>query len=443
MTSPPIEKPSVDEREYRHFVLGEDMDVLLISDPTTDKASAACDVYVGQLCDTLPGLAHFCEHMLFIGTEKYPTENAYDQYLSTHGGSSNAFTDLEHTCYYFDVQAESLEGALDRFAQCFIGPLFTQSALEREVQAVDSEHAKNIQQDPWRMYQLSKAEISDPKHMFASFGTGNQESLPNEGIREKVLDFYEKNYRRSLSLYKLVVLGKESLDDLQKMVHDYFDDLVQTFDPEGKQQKEERGKIIEDIYLPMTFWQVPKRLHVVPVAKEHSLDLKFPMPSILTMYKSKPTRYLSHLIGHEGKGSLLSCLKSHNYAQELYSDDQSVSCSNFSIFTIHVELTDAGLEQIDNVVDIIFAFIDLLRQKKPQEWIQDELKTVGDLQFKFLSKRNPMDYTCSLAGWMQHYQVVSPKYIHAPLCSRALCICMVLVQIYTRQLIHSVSFPFL
>jgi Insulinase (Peptidase family M16) len=68
------------------------MDVLLISDPETDKASAAMDIYVGQLCDTLPGIAHFCEHMLFIGTSKYPTENAYDQYLSSHGGSSNAFT---------------------------------------------------------------------------------------------------------------------------------------------------------------------------------------------------------------------------------------------------------------------------------------------------------------------------------------------------------------
>jgi insulysin len=95
-----IETPSVDKRQYKHIVIGKgvdeaphlSMDVLLVSDPETDKASAAMDIYVGQLCDTLPGIAHFCEHMLFIGTSKYPTENAYDQFLSTHGGSSNAFT---------------------------------------------------------------------------------------------------------------------------------------------------------------------------------------------------------------------------------------------------------------------------------------------------------------------------------------------------------------
>ena len=93
-----MEIPFVDKRQYKHMTLQSkshteiSMDVLLISDPTTDKASAAIDIYVGQLCDSLPGIAHYLEHMLFIGTSKYPIENAYDQYLNTHGGSSNAFT---------------------------------------------------------------------------------------------------------------------------------------------------------------------------------------------------------------------------------------------------------------------------------------------------------------------------------------------------------------
>lgn len=64
--------------------------------------------------DDLPGLAHFCEHMLFLGTEKYPCENEYNKYLSEHGGGSNAATSSEHTTYYFDVVPEHFEGALDR-----------------------------------------------------------------------------------------------------------------------------------------------------------------------------------------------------------------------------------------------------------------------------------------------------------------------------------------
>lgn len=73
-------------------------------------------VLAGYLSDpeNIPGLAHFCEHMLFLGTEKYPKENEYTQFLSEHAGSANAFTSGEHTNYYFDVSHEHLEGALDR-----------------------------------------------------------------------------------------------------------------------------------------------------------------------------------------------------------------------------------------------------------------------------------------------------------------------------------------
>ena len=43
--------------------------MLLVSDPSTDKAAAAMDVHIGHMSDppNLPGLAHFCEHMLFLG----------------------------------------------------------------------------------------------------------------------------------------------------------------------------------------------------------------------------------------------------------------------------------------------------------------------------------------------------------------------------------------
>ena len=43
------------------------------------------------------GIAHFLEHMLFMGTEKYPDENEYSKFLAAHGGSSNAYTAAEDT----------------------------------------------------------------------------------------------------------------------------------------------------------------------------------------------------------------------------------------------------------------------------------------------------------------------------------------------------------
>ncbi|MEQ2210136.1 hypothetical protein XENOCAPTIV_008851 [Xenoophorus captivus] len=115
-----------DKRDYRGLEFTNGLKAMLISDPTTDKSSAALDVHIGSLSDpeNISGLAHFCEHMLFLGTEKYPKENEYSQFLSEHAGSSNAFTSGEHTNYYFDVSHEHLEGALDRYICLFyvVGP---------------------------------------------------------------------------------------------------------------------------------------------------------------------------------------------------------------------------------------------------------------------------------------------------------------------------------
>jgi insulysin len=61
---------------------------LLISDPDADKSGATMSVNVGSLEDPMErqGLAHFCEHMLFMGTDKFPEEGEYNDYISKNSG---------------------------------------------------------------------------------------------------------------------------------------------------------------------------------------------------------------------------------------------------------------------------------------------------------------------------------------------------------------------
>ena len=94
------------------------MQCLIISDVETDKSAASLDVHVGSSLDEKPfyGTAHFLEHMLSMGSEKYPSENEYSEYIKNNGGYSNAYTSLTNTNYQFEVSNEALEGALDRFA---------------------------------------------------------------------------------------------------------------------------------------------------------------------------------------------------------------------------------------------------------------------------------------------------------------------------------------
>ena len=292
--APEIESPTVvsveqspqDDRSYRYLVLPNGLSVLLCSDPSTDKSSAALDVRVGHLSDpdSLPGLAHFLEHMLFLGTAKYPDENEYNQFLNKHGGNSNAYTDMESTNYYFDCGADHLEGALDRFSQFFIAPLFTPSATDRELNAVNSEHEKNLQSDMWRSFQLSKA-LCRPDHSFHKFGSGNLETLGNaeDGIdlRSELLAFHARYY--SANVMKLVVLGKEGLPELERLVRTYFSPI---------ENKDIRPPVFPG--RPYGTEQLAKRVSVVPVKEMRSVELTFPMREIETLYMQKPARYISH-----------------------------------------------------------------------------------------------------------------------------------------------------
>lgn len=254
--------------------------------------------------DDLPGLAHFCEHLLFMGTEKYPTENDYQKYISDHGGSSNAFTGTEHTQYFFDISAEFLEPALDRFAQFFLTPLFNPSSKDKEIKAVNSEHEKNIQSDIWRLYQLEKV-TSKPSHPFGKFGTGNLETLgirptaKGLDVREELLKFHSKYY--SANLMTLAVVSPSSIEQMEELVRTKFSQV--------------ENKNVARPYFPDHPYgpdQLCEKIFVVPVKDLRSLELLFPFPDQHPHYLSHPARYLSHLIGHEGENSILSYLKVSN-----------------------------------------------------------------------------------------------------------------------------------
>ncbi|KAG8705888.1 Insulinase (Peptidase M16), partial [Ceratobasidium sp. 395] len=255
-----IRKPEVDDRDYRCIRLDNKLEALLIHDANADKSAASLDVEVGHLHDPddLPGLAHFCEHLLFMGTDQFPKENDYSEFITSNGGRTNAFTSAHNTNYYFNVSASALSGSLTRFAAFFHSPLFSQSCTSRELNAVDSENKKNQQSDIWRLHQLNKA-LSKPGHPWTKFGSGNRESLtavsrkkthpelasqnsseqlttsqapspsPSElekgdgdggaagrETRRRLVEWWGNHY--SSERMKLVVLGKESLDDLSEMV---------------------------------------------------------------------------------------------------------------------------------------------------------------------------------------------------------------------------------
>ena len=333
-----ITKPKVDTLDYGYKVLSNGLKVLLISDPETTKSSAALAVNIGSLANKNEeqGLAHFCEHLLFMGNKKYPTENDYLDYLAKNGGKSNAATSLDNTLFYFYVSNEAFEGALDRFAQFFISSTFNESSVEREIKAIDNEFSNNLNDDERRLVQIKLSEINKDSP-FNGFFTGNLKTLSKPDIREKLLAFYKKFYTSEI-MY-LSVYSNKSLDEQLKLTESLFSSIP-------KLEKFEMPKY--DLVKPYDESNLKYFYKIIPVKNINQIQLEWYL-SYCDNYNAKPLSYLSSVIGHEGPNTLTSSLNRDNLINGLLASSSKFS-KTYMTFSVRVSLTKKGLENYKEVI---------------------------------------------------------------------------------------------
>ncbi|XP_029140597.1 nardilysin-like [Protobothrops mucrosquamatus] len=267
-----------DPEIYEELVKQEDENKM---GSTEKQAAAALAVGVGSFCDPgdLPGLAHFLEHMVFMGSQKYPDENGFDTFLKKHGGSDNASTDTERTIFQFDIQKKYFKEALDRWAQFFIHPLMIKDAIDREVEAVDSEYQIAKPSDANRR-ELLLGSLAKPGHPMRKFFWGNAETL-KYAPKKKGIDTYARlrDFRKryySAHYMNLVVQSRETLDTLQKWVTEIFSHI-----PDNGLPRPDFSHLIN----PFDTLEFHKVYKIIPVKEIHSLNISWGLPTQEKNYK--------------------------------------------------------------------------------------------------------------------------------------------------------------
>ncbi|EMR09658.1 hypothetical protein PNEG_01848 [Pneumocystis murina B123] len=389
-----IKKPEGDHYSYRLIQLSNGLKTLLISYPDSLSAGAALDVKVGHFSDPddIPGVAHFCEHLLFMGTKKYPGEDDFSEYLLTHAGTYNAYTSTEDTNYFFSVEPKSFEKALDMFSQLFISPLILKRSVEREAHAVDLEHKKNLQNDAWRLFQLEKS-ISNPKSPYSKFGTGDYVTLV-ENTRKKGIDiasvvskFFSTYY--SSNLMKLVIFSSESLDNLEKLAVKYFTDIPN--------KNLEVPKFTEK---PFGADVIGKQYWYKPIADSNSIELVFPIDTQRMFYKSSPSDYLRHFLDHRSYGSVFYTLNQRGWITDISVYSEYI-VSETDALRINIGLTEIGLDNYEDILGLVFQFLRMLRDNTPNEDYFKDLIKIDDVSFRFKDQPKLMSYASHLASVMQ------------------------------------------
>jgi secreted Zn-dependent insulinase-like peptidase len=298
----------------------------------------------------------------------------------------NAFTESQRTTYYFDVTNTAFNKSLHIFSRMFAEPIFDINYMNKEIDAVNSEAEKNINSDAWRKRQLFKSLAID-NHPYRKFSTGNTETLrgiSSEKLNKKLKDFYEKYYK-SFNM-KLAIISNSTLDDIQRQTFEIFSDI------RGKEfsvKTPSYGKIGTN-KSPYSTDNLGKVLFYKRISTGNILDFMFVLNSTRNYNEIKPLDYLDYMLKYSGDKSLLEFLKKKNLATKL---DSSIyeSYDKFTIYSISMEITDEGLNQIDSILKLTFNYINKIKNTKKEKKIYDEIKKIYDISFKFQEKSD--DYT--------------------------------------------------
>jgi insulysin len=337
-----INKPIYDLRTFSGNKLDNNIRYINIFDEHLDRSYVTIAVKTGSFNNpnNIGGLAHFLEHMLFMGSKKYPNESHFYKRLNELGGSSNAYTDTMETVYYFNIYNSGLEEILDIFSRFFIDPLFNEDAVNREINSVDSEHKKNINNDAWRELQLSLF-IADNNNTFM---TGSLDTLNKPDIRKDMIEFYNKYY--TPDNISICICSSIPIKEQTNIINKTFNHI-----------KKNNSHISSQLVKPFYHSNLGKMFHLESIADIYELSYIWEVPIIPSQFNHfndmEDFNLLNLIITNKSDKSLTFLLKNLGLITSMFCEIKSEG-----IFILKIKLTKLGLNFLNTIDNLLFQYIE-------------------------------------------------------------------------------------
>lgn len=206
---------------HRRLRLANGLAVALLHDPELPQAAALVRIGAGshQAPRAFPGLAHFLEHLFFLGSRRYPATDGLMPLVQRLGGELNASTRETTTDFFFALAPEHLAAGLARLLDMLAAPLLAADAQRREREVLHAEFiAWSRSADTRRDLALAAGLPAD--HPAAGFHAGNRYSLPLQSptFQAALRDFQRQHYRADNAL--LVLAGPQPLAELADLARE-------------------------------------------------------------------------------------------------------------------------------------------------------------------------------------------------------------------------------
>ncbi|MDQ7914650.1 pyrroloquinoline quinone biosynthesis protein PqqF [Pseudomonas sp. 102515] len=207
---------------HRRLRLANGLAVALWHDPELPQAAALARIGAGshQAPRAFPGLAHFLEHLFFLGSRRYPMADGLMPLVQRLGGELNASTRETTTDFFFALAPEHLAAGLDRLLDMLAAPLLVPDAQRREREVLHAEFIAWARSADTRR-DLALAAGLPAMHPAAGFHAGNRYSLPLQRptFQTALHDFQQQHYRAENAL--LVLAGPQPLAELAELAREH------------------------------------------------------------------------------------------------------------------------------------------------------------------------------------------------------------------------------
>jgi len=345
------------------YKLENDLTVLQEPIHSTPIVSLQVWVHVGSKDETdeTRGLAHIQEHMLFQGTDQFPSGTIF-QTIESVGGDFNAYTNIDRTVYSIILPAESIETGLSILSSMMQSALMSEEDLEKELEVVMEEFRRG-EDSPGRVLQEAVFANAFTEHPYTHPVIGYQDTIA-ETTREEVLSFYSDWYVPENMT--LVIVGDIDPAETKQLVQKTFGTLISRDNPK------------RDIP-PEPLQQEPRA--VVAHGPFQNTSLMIAFKGLPFAHADTPALDLLHMILGSGRSSRL--------VRSIFEQQQLVT--NISAASYTPEHTGLGIisatlleENAEAALDAILTEILLLQREfvTAQELAKAKLQLASDFVYQ-------------------------------------------------------------
>ena len=370
-----ITQPFVENNEFRSFVLGNGLSVLLAkSNDGMENSFVSLSVGVGSQTDPKDfcGFTHLIEHLLFTGSAHYPEDDYIVKVINKHNGEDNGVTKSFTTSYYYKIGKGGLSEFSAVLADAVAFPNFDADKIKKELNNVNSEISMRMTFNKNLGYYKMIKKIGNPDARIFRDGFANIDADKQDfnKLHEYIQAFHKKYY--SANIMTLAIITDEDLNQVESIVRKEFEIIP---NKQVVRPTHEHETPYEPPFLPTVYNNV---YYMQGFSKPSQLNLIFEVNSERKYHRFHGLEYFSFFLNYYSANSLKDKLIREDLITG-FDDELTLSDYKRGIYMVQFDLTEKGETHLSHIIVEFFRFVDFIRNLD----ITDDLYRQGSNFSKF------------------------------------------------------------